>query len=121
MEEQTTPLPFQWREGLAAFAFGLVATLAFGLSNVQLTDNLQAAQTYGGTLTTLLVCAGLWVSFKGKKQATPWFIFLTFAIPGPLSLTLPLPIQTRIVYHLLGLAGIAMILSIQYRRQSPRA
>ncbi len=121
MEQQTTPLPFQWREGLAALALGLIATLIMGLGDIQLTDNPQTAQTYGGSLTTLLICAGLWVSFKGKKQATPWFIFLSFIIPGPLSLTMPLPIQTRIVYHLLGLAGIAMVLSIQYRRQSPRA
>lgn len=120
MEQPATPLPIQWRTALVAAVVSITASLITGFLNVQITDNSQTAQTYGGTLTTLLICAGLWVSFKGRKHPTPWPIFLCFVAPGPLSLAMPLPLQTRIVYHLVGLVGIAMILYVQTNRQSPR-
>ncbi|CAM2008146.1 hypothetical protein [Acanthopleuribacter pedis] len=113
MNEQPTTITIQWREALIFGLTGLGISLTFWLTGTRWDEDPQSSQTYAGMLTTVLLCAGLWVSFRAKTQKVPPPIFAAMILPGPFSLTLALPIQNQVVYHLLSWAGLLMILAIQ--------
>lgn len=119
MDNQPQPLTLQWREALFFSILALAASLIVRLNGVNWVDDPEKTQTYAGMLTTIVLCGGLWVSFKAKTQKVPLPIFAAFAVPGPLALTLSLPTHTQVVYHILGLAGMALILSIQHKASQP--